>query len=87
MTDQQTPGYRGALPPRDDSLARPWIAVVLLIFILMFVLAAADVPSRLFPGASPSASLAPSASASVAPSASVAASASVAPSASPAASQ
>ena len=27
------PGYRGALPTRDDRLARPWIIVVIAIFV------------------------------------------------------
>jgi hypothetical protein len=44
MTDQRRggsargdegPGYRGSLPPRYDSLARPWVLIVLGIFVLM----------------------------------------------------
>jgi hypothetical protein len=75
MTDQPRPGgYRGALPPRNDFLAAPWVIAVILIFVLMFVLAFMGFPSRLipeptpfpvgsFPPASvPAASLAPSGS-------------------------
>jgi hypothetical protein len=72
VTDARRPegGYRGALPPRDDSLARPWVIVVFAIFVLIFALSFAGFPSRLFTEPSPSAlpSLAPSGSA--APSAS-----------------
>lgn len=76
MTDARRPeaggGYRGALPPRHDALARPWVLAVLAIFLLMFVLTLAGYPSKLFveptPGPTPSFSLAPSGSA--APSAS-----------------
>ena len=46
-------GYRGALPPRNDWLARGWVVVVILIFVLMFVLAAFNVPSVLFPEPTP----------------------------------
>lgn len=67
MTDQQRPGgYRGALPPRNDALARPWVLIVIIIFLLMFVLAFMGFPSSLFPRASgsprPSVSLSPLAS-------------------------
>jgi hypothetical protein len=41
-------GYRGALAPRDDMLAAPWLAIVITIFVMMFVLAFLDVPSRFF---------------------------------------
>jgi len=45
MTDQRrggsargdqapAPGYRGALPPRSDTLARPWVVIVLVIVVL-----------------------------------------------------
>ena len=84
MTDQRPSGYRGALPTRNDTIARPWVLAVVAIFVLMFVLAFLGFPSSLFPepsGApnpsfslSPSTSAAPSssgASASEAPSASV----------------
>ena len=75
MTDQQRPsGYRGALPARNDALARPWVVTVIAIFVLMFVLAFMGFPSSLFPGASGSPlasnSLAPSSSGLVSPSAS-----------------
>ncbi len=69
MTDQQRPegGYRGALRPRNDRLARPWVLGVIGAFLLMFVLAFAGFPSRLFPEPTatprPSISAAPSASA------------------------
>ncbi len=85
MTDQRrggstrgdaapAPGYRGALPPRSDSLARPWVLIVLGIVVLIFALSFANVPTTLFP--SPTPSPLPSASASVAPSASGSATAS-----------
>ena len=95
MTDQRPSGYRGALPTRNDTIARPWVLAVVAIFVLMFVLAFLGFPSSLFPepsGApnpsfslSPSTSAAPSssgASASEAPSASEEPSTSAAPSAS-----
>jgi hypothetical protein len=89
MTDQRrggstrgdeapAPGYRGALPPRNDSLAKPWILLVVAIFVLIFVLAFAKVPSRIFP--EPTATLVPSPSA--APSGSGTASGSGSPSSS-----
>ncbi len=46
-------GYRGALPPRNDWLARGWVLAVIAIFIGMFVLAALNVPSVLFPEPTP----------------------------------
>jgi hypothetical protein len=61
MTDEQTqrearptraPGYRGALPPRHDRLARPWVAAVIIAFLLMLVLAGLGIPSKLLPGPS-----------------------------------
>ena len=71
MSEQRT-GYRGALPPREDRLAMPWVAVVIALFLLMFVLAFLGVPSSLFPEATPLPSLNPSIPASsVAPSGSV----------------
>jgi len=67
---QRAPGYRGSLPPRRDRLARPWLAIVAALFVLIFVLAFAGLPSRFFPApsvepipsfsASPSFQLAPS---------------------------
>jgi hypothetical protein len=72
MTDQRPSGYRGALPTRNDTIARPWVLAVVAIFALMFVLAFLGFPSSLFPepagSPNPSFSLLPSASA--APSAS-----------------
>lgn len=55
MTDQQrsSSGYRGALPPAQDRLARPWVLVVIGLFVLMFVLAFLGVPSGLTPDATP----------------------------------
>ena len=65
--DPQKPtGYRGALPERDDTLAKPWILGVVAVFVLIFVLAALEVPSRFIPEPTPAPvpSLAPSESAS-----------------------
>ena len=72
MTDKpRDPGYRGSLPPRVDRLARPWVLTVIGMFILIFVLALAGIPSRLIPQPTavplpsvpaPSASIAPSGS-------------------------
>lgn len=42
-------GYRGSLAPRNDRLARPWVIAVIALFVLMLLLAAVGVPSRLFP--------------------------------------
>lgn len=80
------PGYRGALPTREDRLARPWILTVAGIFVLVFALSVLGVPSRFFPEPSEiplpslpaSGSAEPSASASepLEPSASASASAS-----------
>jgi hypothetical protein len=50
---KREPGYRGALPPRDDRLARPWILVVLGIFVLIIVLSIAGIPSRFVPEPTP----------------------------------
>ena len=33
--NRETGGYRGALPPRNDRLARPWVVTVILIFVLI----------------------------------------------------
>lgn len=79
---KREPGYRGSLPPREDRLARPWILVVLGIFVLIIVLSVAGVPSRFIPEPTPVPlpSLAPIPSESASPSGS--ASDSVAPSAS-----
>jgi len=42
-------GYRGALPTRDDRLARPWILTVIGIFVLVLALSIAGIPSRFTP--------------------------------------
>ncbi len=72
MTDQRPSGYRGALPPRNDTIARPWVLAVVAIFLLMFVLAFLGFPSSLFPEPStapnPSVSLSPSSSSAASPS-------------------
>ena len=73
------PGYRGSLAPRNDRLAIPWVLTVLAVFLLVFVLSFAGLPSKLFatPSENPSASLSPSGSAvpsGLLPSASAAAS-------------
>ena len=44
------PGYRGALPTREDRLARTWVLTVIAIFVLIFVLAVARHPVALHPG-------------------------------------
>ena len=52
MTDTKAtrePGYRGALPPRVDRIAPIWVAIVTGILVLVFVLSALGLPSRLFP--------------------------------------
>jgi len=75
----EQPGYRGALPPRGERLARVWVVIVILGFVFMFVLAALNVPSALFPEPTPS----PIPSLGPAPSESPASSESPAPSSSP----
>jgi hypothetical protein len=47
------PGYRGALPTRDDRLARPWVIVVIAIFVGIIVLSALEIPSRFAPDPTP----------------------------------
>jgi hypothetical protein len=47
------PGYRGALPTRDDRLARPWIILVFAIFVAIIVLSLLQVPSRFAPEETP----------------------------------
>ena len=42
-------GYRGALPIRQDRLARPWVLTVVAIFLLVIVLSIAGIPSRFIP--------------------------------------
>jgi hypothetical protein len=87
---KREPGYRGALPTRGDRLARPWLLVVAVIFILVFVLSFLEIPSRFVPDPTPlptpSATPLPSASASAEASGSASAEASASPSAEPSAS-
>jgi hypothetical protein len=87
-------GYRGALPIRDDRLARPWILTVVGIFVLVIVLSVLGIPSSLIPEPTPvplpsipeaSASPEPTDSPSPSPSASGSASGSGPASASPSA--
>jgi hypothetical protein len=52
MTKDQ-PGYRGALPTRDDRLARPWVIIVIAIFLAIIVLSAFEIPSRFAPEPTP----------------------------------
>ena len=87
---EATPGYRGALPPRDDRLARPWILTVIAVFVLLLVLSALGIPSRLIPDPTPiplpsvpAGSLEPSPSGSASPQASASASAEASASAQP----
>ncbi len=80
MTEQRpdrAPGYRGALPPRNDRLARPWVIAVIAIVVLIVVLSVAGLPSALFasPSATPNPSIGPSSSIDLLPSGSVPASA------------
>ncbi len=86
-------GYRGALPPRNDALARPWVVIVIAGFVLIFALSFANLPSSLIPTptplpsptATPTATANPSGSTSASASASgsIAESASVSPSPTP----
>ena len=46
-------GYRGALPLRNDRLARPWILTVIAIFALVLILSIAGMPSRFIPEPTP----------------------------------
>ena len=52
MTSERPTGYRGALPTRNDALAKPWVITVIVIFVGIFVLAALGFPSKAFPRAS-----------------------------------
>ena len=86
-------GYRGALPIRQDRLARPWVLTVVAIFLLVIVLSIAGIPSRFIPEPTeeplpsvPAASESPEPTDSPSPSASVSPSASGSGSASPSAS-
>lgn len=49
----RSPGYRGALPPREDRVARLWILLVAAAFILILVLSVLGVPSRFIPEPTP----------------------------------
>jgi hypothetical protein len=49
MRAERPTGYRGSLPTRNDSIARPWVITVIVIFVLMFVLAFFGLPGKLFP--------------------------------------
>ena len=88
---ERTPGYRGALPARDDRLARPWILTVIGIFVLILVLSVLGIPSRFvpdptpipLPSALPSGSLEPPPSESASPDASESPSAEASASAQP----
>jgi hypothetical protein len=70
MSDARPPntdaGYRGALPPRNDWLARGWVLVVIGIFLAMFVLDVLNFPTSVLPEPTPLP--VPSVSESVAPS-------------------
>lgn len=86
-------GYRGALPTRQDRLAKPWILTVVAIFLLVIVLSIAGIPSRFIPEETfaplpsiPAASDTPEPTESPSPSASASASASGSGSPSPSAS-
>ncbi len=86
------PGYRGALPTRDDRLARPWVITVIAIFLAIIVLSAFEIPSRFTPEPTPlpipslpaTPSSEPTESSSLEPSGSAEASASASPSPTPA---
>jgi hypothetical protein len=82
-------GYRGALPIRQDRLAKPWILTVVAIFLLVIVLSIAGIPSRFIPEPTsvplpsiPAASDTPEPTASPSPSASASETGSPSPSAS-----
>src|SRR6185503_9140478 len=47
------PGYRGALPTRDDRLARPMILAGFVIFIAVIVLSYLEAPPRFVPAPTP----------------------------------
>ena len=52
--EPREPGYRGALRPRHDRLAVPWILAVITIFVLVILLAGLGIPSRFAPEPTPS---------------------------------
>jgi hypothetical protein len=79
-------GYRGALPAREDRLARPWLFIVAGILVLVLVLSVAGIPSRLIPEPTPvplPSIPAPTGSVSAEPSASASVEQSASPEASP----
>ncbi len=78
-------GYRGALPPKADVLARPWVVIVIAGFLLIFALSFANLPSSLIPTPTslPSPSATPTASSIASSSASASTSASESSSVSP----
>jgi hypothetical protein len=89
---RESAGYRGALPTREDRLAKPWIIAVAAIFLLVIALSIAGIPSRFFPEPTieplpsipvPSASAEPSEEPSPSESASPSASSSASPSPTP----
>jgi hypothetical protein len=89
---ERSPGYLGALTPREDRLARPWILLGIAAFVLILLLSVLGIPSRFIPEPTPvplpsvpapSLSVEPSASASDSASASASASASGSEEASP----
>ena len=65
---QRERGYRGSLPPKEDRLARPWILIVIGIFVLIILLSIAGVPSRFIPDPTPLPTPSPAASVSAEPS-------------------
>ena len=65
---QRERGYRGSLPPKEDRLARPWILIVIGIFVLIILLSVAGVPSRFIPDPTPLPTPSPAASVSAEPS-------------------
>ena len=76
-------GYRGSLPTRQDRLARPWMFIIIGVFVLIMVLSVLAIPSRFIPEPTPvPLPSVPAASSSVEPSASASGSASASASAS-----
>lgn len=65
-------GYRGALPPRNDWLARGWVLIVIAIFLSLFVLDFLNVPTRFLPEPTPVPVVTPAPSGSAEPSGSAA---------------
>jgi hypothetical protein len=75
-------GYRGSLPTRQDRLARPWMFIIIGVFVLIMVLSVLAIPSRFIPEPTPVPLPSLPASSSVEPSASPSGSESASPSAS-----